>query len=203
MDYGEESKMQQTLKNLCKAFIGESQARNRYTYYSKIAKKEGYEQIAEIFLLTAEQEKTHAKRLFEHIQELKKDLPTEEQGEIHVDASTPTIYATTEENLKAAIAGENYEYTKMYPEFADIAEKEKLSKIAARLRAIAKAEEHHEERYKKLLEQLKNKTIFKKDKKVWWICRECGYAFYGEQPPEICPSCDHSKDYYRLKCEEY
>ncbi len=193
----------ETLKNLCKAFIGESQARNRYTYYSKIAKKEGYEQIAEIFLLTTEQEKVHAKRLFEHIQELKKDLPKQEQDEIKVEATAPLVYGTTSENLKAAITGENYEYTKMYPEFADTAEKENHPRIAARLRAIAKAEQHHEERYKKLLEQLKNKTIFKKDKKVWWICRECGYAHYGEQPLEKCPSCDHPKAYYELKCEEY
>ncbi|MBU0894542.1 MAG: rubrerythrin family protein [Nanoarchaeota archaeon] len=188
----------ETLKNLCKAFIGESQARNRYTYYAKIAQKEGYEQIAEIFLVTANQEKVHAKRLFEHIQELKKD-----KEEIEVDAIAPTIYGKTEENLQAAINGENYEHTKMYPEFADIAEKEGYLKIASRMRSIAKAEEHHKERYQKLLEQLKAGTLFKKNEKVWWICRECGYAFYGEQAPKKCPSCDHPQAYYEFKCEEY
>jgi rubrerythrin len=195
--------MKETLKNLCKAFIGEIQARNRYTYYAKVAKKEGYEVIAEIFRITAEQEKVHAKRLFEHIQELKKELPKAEQREIEVDAVTPTTYGDTIENLKAAIAGENYEHTEMYPGFADTAEKEGLKHIAVRLRSIAKAEEHHEERYKKLLEQLENKTLFKKSEKVWWICRECGYAHYGTEPPEKCPSCDHPTAYYQLRCEEY
>jgi rubrerythrin len=195
--------MKETLKNLCKAFIGESQARNRYTYYAKIAKKERYEKISEIFLVTADQEKTHAKRLFEHIQELKKELPESEQKEIEVDAVCPTIYGTTIENLKAAINGENYEHTEMYPEFADTAEKEGLTDVANRLRSIAKAEEHHEERYKKILEQLEKGTFFKKSEKVWWICRECGYAVYAKEPPEKCPSCDHSRAYYEFKCEEY
>lgn len=195
--------MKQTLINLTKAFIGESQARNRYTFYAKIAQKEGYEVISEVFLITAEQEKAHAKRLFEHIQELKKELPEDEQDEIKTEAITPTIYKTTIENLRAAIIGENYEYSEMYKEFAETADKESLTKIAARFRAIAKAEEHHEERYKKLLEQLENNTLFKKSKEVWWICRECGYAHYGTEPPEKCPSCDHPLAYYQLKCEVY
>ena len=190
--------MQQTIKNLIKAFIGESQARNRYTYYAKIAKKEGYEQIASIFLETAEQEKVHAKRLFEHVQELKKD-----NKEINVEVAAPTIYGTTQENLQSAIDGENYEHTKMYPEFAEIAEQENLPHIAARLRAIAKAEVHHEERYKKLLEQLRAGTIFKKEQEKVWVCRECGYTHTGNEPPEKCPSCDHPKAYYQIKCEEY
>jgi len=189
--------MNKTLENLTKAFIGESQARNRYSFYAKVAKKEGFEQIAEIFLITAENEKEHAKRLFEHIQELK-------QGdEIKVEAAAPTIYSSTAENLKAAIAGENYEYTQMYPEFAEIAEKEDLPKIAIRLRAIAKAEEHHEERFKKLLEQVENNTVFKKEQEVAWVCRECGYTHLGTEPPELCPSCDHAKGFYQIKCEEY
>jgi len=195
--------MKQTLKNLCKAFIGESQARNRYTYYAKIAKKEGYEKIAEIFLITADNEKEHAKRIFEHIQEIKKELPEEEQDEIAVDAVCPAVFGTTAENLKAAAAGENYEYAEMYPEFAKVAEEEGYPKIAGRLKAIAKAEEHHEERYKKLLEQVEAGTFFEKSEKVWWVCRECGYVFYGEKAPEKCPSCDHAKSYYELKCEEY
>jgi rubrerythrin len=188
----------QTLINLTKAFIGESQARNRYNFYAKIAKKEGYEQIAAIFSHTADQEKAHAKRLFEHIQELKQD-----NEEIKTEASSPTIYKTTIENLKAAINGENYEHTEMYPEFAETADKENLSKISARFRAIAKAEQHHEERYQKLLEQLENKTIFKKSQPTQWFCRECGYIHEGEEPPEKCPSCDHPKAYYQVKCEEY
>lgn len=195
--------MEETLKNLCKAYVGECQARNRYTYYAKIAQKEGYEQIAEIFLLTADQEKVHAKRLFEHIQELKKELKKKPDVEIQIDASVPTVYATTQENLQAAINGEHYENTEMYPGFAKIAQKEGLTKIANRFNNIAKAEEHHEERYKKLFEQIKNKTFFKKSKKVWWVCRECGYAVYATEPPEKCPSCDHPKSYYELKCEEY
>ncbi len=193
--------MQETIKNLTKAFIGESQARNRYTFYAKIAKKEGYEQIAEIFLITADNEKEHAKRLFEHIQELKKELGNNE--EINVDAVAPTVYGTTEENLQAAINGEYYEYTEMYPEFAKIAEQENLHKISTRLKAIAVAEKHHEERYKKLLEQVKNKTIFKKESEVEWVCRECGYVYKGEEAPVKCPSCDHAQAFYQIKCEEY
>ncbi len=194
--------MNETIKNLTKAFIGESQARNRYTFYSKIAKKEGFEQIAELFLITADNEKEHAKRLFEHINELKKKSG-EKLDEIIVEAVAPTTYGTTAENLKAAIAGENYEHTKMYPEFAATAEKEGLGKIAIRLKSIAKAEEHHEERYINLLKEVEAGTVFKKDKKVWWVCRECGYTHFGEEPPEKCPSCDHKKAYYQVKCEEY
>jgi rubrerythrin len=194
--------MTETIKNLTKAFIGESQARNRYTFYAKVAQNEGYEQIGAIFLATAEQEKTHAKRLFEQINELKKQSG-EDLSEIIVEAAAPTIYGTTAENLKAAIAGENYEYTKMYPEFADQAEKDGLGDLAIRLRAIAKAEAHHEERYKKLLEQLENGTLFEKKAEVWWVCRECGYVHFGTTPPEKCPSCDHPQSYYELKCEEY
>ncbi len=190
--------MGKTLENLTKAFIGESQARNRYTFYAKVAKKEGFEQIAQVFLITAEQEKTHAKRLFEHIQELKGDLEA-----ITVEATAPTTYGTTEENLKAAIAGENYEHTEMYPEFADTAEKEGLKEIAARLRAIAKAEGHHEKRYQKFLKNVTDKTVFKKSEKVTWMCRECGYTHEGTQPPEKCPSCDHPKAFYQVKCGGY
>jgi rubrerythrin len=193
----------ETLKNLCRAFIGESQARNRYTYYAKVAKTEGYEQISAIFLETAEQEKIHAKRIFEAIQVLKKDLPFEEQGEIKVDASTPAGYGNTIENLKAAIHGEHYEYSEMYPQFANVAEKEGHANIAKRLRAIAKAETHHEERYKKLLEQLEKGTIFKKEIEIVWVCRECGYVHTGKEPPTVCPSCNHPRAYFEVKSEEY
>jgi len=194
--------MKNTLENLVKAFIGESQARNRYTFYAKIAKKEGFEQIADIFLVTAENEKEHANNLFELISELKK-RGNEKPDEIKVEAVAPTVLGGTKENLMASIAGENYEYTKMYPEFADVAEKEGFPEIAERLRAIAKAEEHHEERYKKLLKQADSGTFFKKEDDVWWVCRECGYIHFGKEPPKNCPSCDHSRRYFQLKCEEY
>ncbi|MEM5793608.1 MAG: rubrerythrin family protein [Candidatus Aenigmatarchaeota archaeon] len=187
-----------TLENLTKAFIGESQARNRYTFYASVARKEGYEQIAEIFKITAFNEKEHAKRLFEHMNELKKDIK-----EIQVEASAPIVLGSTIENLKAAIEGENYEHTKMYPEFAEIAQKEGYPKIAGRLRSIAIAEKHHEERFRKLLEQLEKGTVFKKKNKVWWVCRECGYVHFGEEPPKVCPSCDHPRSFYQVKCEEY
>ena len=194
--------MQKTIQNLASAFVGESQARNRYTFYAKIAQKEGYQQIGGIFLETAEQEKTHAKRLFEHIQEIK-TASKEKINEIKVQAEVPVVYGNTMENLAAAITGENYEHTQMYPEFAKIAAKEGYAKIAARLRSIAKAEEHHEERYKKLLDQLKAKTVLKKKEKVWWMCRECGYIYYGAEPPKECPSCDHPRGFYQVKCEQY
>lgn len=194
--------MKETIKNLTKAFIGESQARNRYTFYAKVAQKEGFEQIAEIFRLTADNEKEHASWLFKLINELK--VKSEENlDEIKVEVTAPTIFGTTTENLKAAIAGENYEYTEMYPEFASVAEKEGLPEIAQRLRAIARAEEHHEERYKQILKEVEAGTVFKKEKAVWWVCRECGYVHFGTEPPEKCPSCDHPRSFYQIKCEIY
>ena len=194
--------MKNTIRNLIKAFIGESQARNRYSFYAKIAKKEGFEQIAEIFLITAENEKVHAKRLFEHINELK-DKSNENLDEIIVEATSPTTFSNTIDNLKSAIAGENHEHTQMYPEFADMAEEEGLPKIAKRLRSIAIAEQHHEERFKKLLKEVEAGTVFKKQKEIWWVCRECGYVHFGTEAPEECPSCDHPKSFYQTKCEEY
>ncbi len=194
--------MIKTIENLAKAFIGESQARNRYTFYAKIAKQEGYEQIADIFLTTADNEKEHAKWLFRLIQELK-SKSSENLEEIKVEASTPTVFSTTAENLKAAIDGEHYENTVMYPEFAEAAQKEGLPEIARRLRSISKAEEHHEERYRKLLKKIEAGTVFKKSEKVYWVCRECGYVSFGTEPPEKCPSCDHARSYYQIKCEEY
>jgi len=194
--------MRNTIRNLTKAFIGESQARNRYTFYSKIARKEGFEQIAEVFLITAENEKEHASWLFRLINELKKKSD-ENLDEIEVEAAAPTTLGDTATNLKSAIAGENYEHTKMYPEFADVAEKEGFPDIAKRLRAIAKAEEHHEERFKKLLKEVEAGTVFKKEEEVWWVCRECGYVHFGKEPPEKCPSCDHPRSFYQIKCEEY
>lgn len=194
--------MKDTIQNLTKAFIGESQARNRYTFYSKTAQKEGYEQIADIFLITADNEREHAKWLFRLINELKQKSD-ENYEEINVEAAAPTVLGTTVENLKAAIAGEHYEYTQMYPEFADTAEKEGFPEIADRLRAIAKAELHHEERYKRLLKEVDNNSVFKKEQKVFWVCRKCGYVHEGEEPPETCPSCDHEAKHFEIRCEEY
>jgi rubrerythrin len=194
--------MKNTIQNLTKAFIGESQARNRYTFYSKIAQEEGFEQIAEIFLITADNEREHAKWLFRLINELKQKSD-ENLDEINVEAAAPTVLGNTVENLKAAIAGEHYENSQMYPEFADAAEKEGFPEIAKRLRAIAMAEVHHEQRYRKLLNEVENNTVFKKEKKVYWVCRKCGYIHEGEEPPEKCPSCDHPTKHFEIKCEEY
>ncbi|HID71698.1 MAG TPA: rubrerythrin family protein [Thermoplasmata archaeon] len=194
-----EGKDTETAKNLMKAFIGESMARNRYTIFSKIAKKEDYQQIAAIFEETANHEAEHAKWNYRML--------VEELGvngvELEVEAAGPVIWKDTAANLQSAIDGEHYENTIMYPEFADIAEKEGFPKIAARLRAIAKAEWHHEQRYKKLLEQLKNNTVFKKDGKIYWVCRKCGYIHEGPEPPRECPACGHPYSYYQRQCEEY
>ncbi len=191
----------ETIKNLAKAFIGESQARNRYTFYAKAAQKEGFEQIAEIFLLTADNEREHAKWLFRLINELKKKSGVE-QDPVKVEAEAPTTLGSTADNLKAAIAGEHYENAEMYPEFAEIAEKEGFPDIAKRLRAIAAAEKHHEERYTKLLKEVQS-GFFKKSEKKYWVCRKCGYVHEGEEPPEACPSCSHPKSYFELRCEDY
>lgn len=188
----------ETLSNLCKAFIGESQARNRYTIYAKIASKEGYEQISAIFTETAEQEREHAKWLFRMMQDLKPD-----NTPVMVEADVPNIHSNTLENLKAAAEGENYEYTSMYPEFANKAEEEGFIEIATRLRSIAKAETHHEERYKKLIAQLEAGTVFQKNEPTQWFCRKCGYQHEGATPPEKCPSCGHPTAYFQVKCEQY
>lgn len=194
--------MQQTISNLAKAFIGESQARNRYTLYAKIAKKEGFEQIAAIFLETADQEREHASQLFKLIQELKKSSK-EDLSEIKVEAGVPTAYGTTLENLGAAIKGENYEHTTMYPEFAETAGKEGLQQAAAKFRAIARAEVHHEERYAKLEKEVKTGSVFKKETETTWVCRECGYVHSGFEPPKECPSCGHAQSFYQVQCENY
>jgi len=194
-------KFMKTIENLAKAYVGECQARNRYSYYAKAALKEGFNQISDIFNETAEQEKEHAKQLLKLINLLKQknNITTE----IIVEGEVPTVLGNTRDNLEAAIAGENHEYTEMYPEFADIAEKEGFLDIATRLRAIAIAEKHHEERYKKLLDGLKNQTLFKKEKVIVWICMKCGYAHEGEEPPKECPSCSHPTNYFKVKDETY
>jgi len=189
----EEVKFVETLKNLVKAFMGESMARNRYTFYAKVAKEEGYVFVQRVFLETAENEKEHAETLFEFIQKLR----TSE--ELSVEMSAPLVLANTVENLRVAIAGEHYEFSQMYPEFADVAEKEGYEDIAKRLRSIAKAEEHHEKRYRILLEAIQNGTYFKRDEEIEWVCLECGYIHRGTEPPEECPSCGHEKAYYVAK----
>jgi rubrerythrin len=191
-----------TMENLAKAFAGESQARNRYTMYAKAARVDGFEQIAEIFLLTAENEREHAKWFFNMLNDLKARNGGK-PDELTVEALVPTIIGKTAVNLKAAIAGENFEHTKLYPEFAATAEKEGYPAIAARIRAIMVAEQHHEERYRKLLKEVEAGTVFKKPKEVWWMCRECGYPHFGMEPPDKCPSCDHEETFYQIKCEEY
>lgn len=194
--------MKKTLENLAKAFIGESQARNRYTFYARIAQKEGFEQISEIFLTAADNEKEHAKWLLRLINDLNKKAG-KGGTEIIVEAAASTVLSSTAENLKAAIAGENFEHTLMYPEFAKTAKEEGLHEIAERLKAIAVAEAHHEERFKKLSKELEAGTVFKKDKEIEWVCRKCGFLHKGKTPPNECPSCGHPTAYFQLKCEEY
>lgn len=184
----------ETLQNLAKAFVGESQARNRYTFYSSIAKKEGYEQIAAIFELTANQEREHANWLMKLINELK-----ENNEPLNIEAEVPTVRGTTIENLKAAMAGENYEYTSMYPEFAKKAIEEGHKEIGVRLLAIAKAEENHEYRYGMLLNRLEDGTIFSSPEPIIWVCRECGHIHLGITPPEECPSCGHAKAFFERR----
>jgi len=192
--------LKQTFLNLGAAFVGESMARNRYTMYNKVARVEGYEQIAGIFAETADQERVHARVLFELLQEIK----AENGGELRLaNAEIPLVLGTTAENLQAAIDGEHYETTTMYPGFADVADQEGYKAIAARLRAIAVAEAHHEERYSKLLKEVKAHSVFKKEHKIVWICRECGYMYEGTEPPAKCPACQHPSSFYQVKDENY
>lgn len=183
-----------TEKNLLTAFAGESQARNRYTFFASKARKEGYHQIAAIFEETAENEKEHAEREFKFLQ----------GGEVEIQASFPAgIIGTTAENLRAAAAGENYEHTQMYPEFARIAREEGFEEIAKAFEAIAIAEKQHEKRFLALLKNVEEGKVFKKDAPVKWKCRKCGYIHEEVEPPEECPSCGHSREYYELLCENY
>jgi len=194
--------MEETLKNLHKAFIGESQARNRYAMAAKQAGKDGYDQLLAIFTETAEHEREHAKQLSKMINQLTEKLG-KEQGPIQIEAEGAAMFGSTEENLKNAIAGEHYETTTMYPEFAAKADEEGLPDIALRLRAIGKAEGHHEERYGKILKEIQAKTIFAKAEEKVWICRKCGHEHRGLTPPQKCPACSHETGYFQLKCEDY
>ncbi len=184
----------QTEKNLLTAFAGESQARNRYDFFAKQAKKEGYVQISKIFEETALQEKEHAKRLFKFL----------EGGEAEISASFPAgKIGTTLENLVEAAKGEHYEYSSMYPQFAEVARQEGFDEIADCLESIAVAEKQHEKRYLALVANIKNDTVFKKDKTVTWRCLNCGYVHEGPEPPQECPACAHKKEYFELLCENW
>jgi len=184
----------QTEKNLLAAFAGESQARNRYTYFASQARKEGYEQIAAIFAETADQEKEHAKREFKFL----------EGGEVEITAAFPAgVIGSTLENLKAAAAGEHYEHTEMYPGFAETADKEGFAEIATVFREIAVAEKRHEERYLALAKNITEGTVFKREKPVRWVCRNCGYVHEGTEPPEVCPACAHPQSHYELEAVNY
>jgi len=184
----------QTEKNLLTAFAGESQARNRYTYFASKAKKQGYEQISAIFLETAANEKEHAERLFKFL----------EGGDAEVSASFPAgVIGETKDNLKAAAAGENHEHTSMYPGFAKVADDEGFAEIANAFRSIAVAEKQHEKRYLALMANIENGTVFKREKPVRWRCGNCGYIHEGTEPPEECPACAHAKAYFELLCENW
>ena len=172
-----------TEQNLITAFAGESQARNKYTYFASKAKKDGYEQIAAIFEETANNEKEHAKMWFKELNG--GDVPS------------------TVENLKAAADGENYEWTDMYAEFAKVAEEEGFKAIAAKFRMVGEIEKHHEERYRQLLKNIDDEVVFSRDEDCIWICRNCGHVVIGKKAPEVCPVCAHPKSYFELKAENY
>ena len=184
----------QTEKNLLAAFAGESQARNRYTFFASKAKKEGYEQISAFFKESADNEKEHAEIFFKHLQ----------GGEVEIIAGYPAgVIGTTEENLLAAAEGEKMEWGTLYPDFAKTAMEEGFPMVAHSFREIGGVEAYHEKRYRKLLENVKKKQIFKKDKVVKWKCRNCGYVHEGTEAPDVCPACQHPKSYYELWVENY
>lgn len=186
-----------TAENLMKAFAGESQARNRYTYYASAAKKEGYVQISNIFMETAENEKEHAKRFFKFLNEsLKGEM-------VEINAAYPVSLGDTKSNLLAAANGENEEWSDLYPEFAKVADGEGFPEVAVVFKKIAEVEKHHEERYRKLLSNLENDSAFKKSVVTKWKCNNCGYVHEGENAPEICPACAHPQGYFETLVEAY
>jgi rubrerythrin len=183
-----------TEKNLLKSFAGESQARNRYTYFTSKAKKEGYVQVAQVFEETANQEKEHAKRMFKFL----------EGGDLEITATYPAgRIGTTAENLKASAGGENEEWTELYPEFAKIAAAEGFDDVAKMYQAIGVAEKQHEARYLGLLANLENGTVFKKAEKIVWRCLNCGYLYEGSEAPELCPACLHPQAYFEILSENW
>ena len=183
-----------TEQNLLKSFAGESQARNRYTFFASVAKKEGYEQISAIFTETADNEKEHAKVFFKYL----------EGGDLEITASYPAgRIGTTAENLAAAAAGEKMEWGTLYPAFAADADAEGFADIAESYRQIAEVEAHHEDRYNRLLANVNSGSVFKKSSPTKWICRNCGYVAEGAEAPMVCPACKHPQAYYELLCEGY
>jgi rubrerythrin len=189
-----EFKGSETEKNLLKSFAGESQARTRYTFFASVAKKEGYEQISAIFTETADNEKEHAELFFKHLK----------GGDVEIIASYPAgIIGTTAQNLEAAAEGEKMEWVTLYPAFADVADKEGFPAIAHTFRMVSKVEEKHERRYRKLLANVTQGIVFKKDKPTVWKCRNCGYVHEGPNAPERCPVCDHAQSYFEVWCENY
>ncbi|HKL78972.1 MAG TPA: rubrerythrin family protein [Mobilitalea sp.] len=184
-----------TLENLMKAFAGESQARTRYTYFASVAGKEGFKQIQNIFLETAENEKEHAKVF---MKAALAHLEGENPAPVEINATYPFAYGDTIANLKSAAAGEHEEWSVDYPAFAQTAKEEGFADIASNFLLVSKVEKHHEERYLKLLENIENGTVFKKDGKVFWKCINCGYVHEGDAAPELCPACKHPKDYFQL-----
>ncbi len=189
-----EFKGSQTEKNLLASFAGEGQARNRYTFFASVARKEGYEQIAALFQETADNEKEHAELFFKHLK----------GGEVEITASYPAgVIGTTAQNLEAAAAGEKLEWTTLYPHAAEVADKEGFPTVANTFRQVAKAESFHERRYLKLLENVKNGKVFKKDAPIKWKCRNCGMVVEGPEAPDACPTCAHPKAYFEVWTEPY
>lgn len=183
-----------TEQNLLKSFAGESQARSRYTFFASVAKKEGFEQIAGVFMETAEQEKEHAKRFFKFL----------EGGMVEITAAYPAgVIGTTEQNLEAAAAGENEEWAELYPEFADVADAEGFPAIAKVFREVAKVEAEHEKRYRTLLARVKEDGVFKRDEEIVWQCRNCGYVHTGKEAPQACPACAHPQAYFEPMKNNY
>jgi rubrerythrin len=184
----------QTEKNLLAAFAGESQARNRYTFFASKAKKEGFEQIAGIFQETADNEKEHAEVFFKHLQ----------GGDVEIKAMYPGgVIGKTEDNLLASAEGEKMEWGTLYPDFAETAEKEGFIEVSKSFKEIAEVESYHERRFRKLLQNVKNKSVFKKEKTVKWKCRNCGYVHESPEAPDVCPACKHPQSYYEIWVENY
>ncbi len=189
-----------TAENLLKAFAGESQARNRYTYYASVADKEGYKQIRNIFIETADNEKEHAKRFYKFLLEgFKDELP----ASIEINADYPVAQGSTLDNLKAAASGENEEWSDLYPAFAEVAEEEGFKEIAIAFKMIASAEKRHETRFNKLAANVENNTVFKKEEKILWKCGNCGYVHEGTTAPETCPACIHPQSHFEVFIENY
>ncbi|MBN2899929.1 MAG: rubrerythrin family protein [Clostridia bacterium] len=189
-----------TAENLLKAFAGESQARNRYTFYASVANKEGFKQIRDIFTETADNEKEHAKRFYKLLlQGLEGDLP----AVVEINAAYPVAQSDTLANLIAAANGENEEWDELYPEFAKVAEEEGFPEVAVAFKMIATVEKHHEARYRKLADNIKNEMVFKKDEVTSWKCNNCGYIHEGTSAPKQCPACVHPQGHFEVNSENY